>query len=57
MIVKKIIQDKNLDSKQLAMDLEIAQTHAINLIKGVYAPSLKLMRKIRQVYNIPLGGL
>jgi transcriptional regulator with XRE-family HTH domain len=57
MIVKKIAQDKNLDSKQLAMDLEISQTHAINLIKGVYAPSLKLMRKIRQVYNIPLGGL
>ena len=57
MIVKKIAQDKNLDSKQLAMDLEISQTHAINLIKGVDAPSRKLMRKRRQVYNRPGGGL
>ena len=56
MNVKKIIQDKKIDPKDFARDLDVSVTHVYNLIDGKYNPSMKLMKKIRQTYDIPLGS-
>ena len=53
---KKIMKDKKIDVHQLASDLDVSSTHIINLIAERYGPSLKLLKKIREVYKIPLGG-
>ena len=57
MNVKKIIQDKKIDPKDFARELDVSVTHVYNLIDGKYNPSMKLMKKIRQTYDIPLGGV
>ena len=56
MMLKKIMKDKNIDVHQMASDLDVSSTHIINLIAERYGPSLKLLKKIREVYKIPLGG-
>ncbi len=56
MMLKKIMKDKNIDVHQMASDLDVSSTHIINLIAERYGPSWKLFKKIREVYNIPLGG-
>jgi len=56
MNLKKIMKDKKIDVHQMASDLDVSSTHIINLIEKRYSPSLKLLTKIRKVYDIPLGG-
>ncbi len=56
MNLKKIMKDKKIDVYQMASDLDVSSTHIINLVAKRYSPSLKLLKKIREVYNIPLGG-
>lgn len=56
MNLKKIMEDKKIDVHQMASDLDVSSTHIINLVANRYNPSLKLLKKIREVYNIPLGG-
>jgi transcriptional regulator with XRE-family HTH domain len=50
------MKDKKIDVHQMASDLDVSSTHIINLIEKRYSPSLKLLTKIRKVYDIPLGG-
>ena len=57
MNVKKIIQDKKIEPKDFARELDVSVTHVYNLIDGKYNPSMKLMKKIRQVYKMPLGSV
>ena len=55
MLLKKIMKDKNIDVHQMASDLDVSSTHIINLIAKRYGPSLKLLKKIRKIYDVPLG--
>ena len=55
MNVKKIVEQKNIDTHQLARDIDISYTYADLLINAKKQPSKKLMKKIREIYNIPLG--
>jgi len=55
MNVKKIVKEKNINTHQLARDLDISYTYADLLINSKRIPSIKIMKKIREVYNIPLG--
>tara|TARA_R100000655_G_scaffold53198_2_gene91093 strand:+ start:2541 stop:2714 length:174 start_codon:yes stop_codon:yes gene_type:complete len=55
MNVKKIVKEKNINTHQLARDLDISYTYADLLINSKRIPSIKVMKKIREVYNIPLG--
>jgi transcriptional regulator with XRE-family HTH domain len=57
MNVKKIIEEKNIDTHQLARDIDISFTYADLLIKSKRKPSIKIMKKIREVYKLPLGVL
>ena len=57
MNVKKIIEEKNIDTHQLARDIDISFTYADLLIKSKRKPSIKIMKKIREVYKLPLGIL
>ena len=57
MNVKKIIQEKNIDPKDFARSVDVSITHVYNMMEGKTNPSLKLMKKIREVYNMPLGSL
>ncbi len=56
MNVKKIIQDKKIDPKDFARSVDVSITHVYNMMEGKANPSLKLMKKIREVYNMPLGS-
>ena len=56
MNVKKIIQDKKIDPKDFARELDVSVTHVYNMMDGKTFPSLKLMKKIRQTYDMPLGS-
>ena len=55
MNVKKIVKEKNIDTHQLARDLDISYTYASLLIKSKRIPSITVMKKIREVYKLPLG--
>ena len=57
MNVKKIIQEKNIDPKDFARSVDVSITHVYNMMEGKTNPSLKLMKKIREVYNMPLGSV
>ena len=57
MNVKKIIQDKKIDPNDFARELDVSVTHVYNMMEGKTNPSLKLMKKIREVYNMPLGSI
>ena len=57
MNVKKIIQDKKIDPKDFAREVDVSVTHVYNMMEGMSNPSLKLMKRIRQVYNMPLGSV
>ena len=57
MNVKKIIQDKKIDPKDFAREVDISITHVYNMMERKSNPSLKLMKRIRQVYNMPLGSV
>ncbi len=57
MNVKKIIQEKNIDPKDFAREVDVSVTHVYNMMEGKSNPSLKLMKRIRQVYNMPLGSV
>ena len=56
MNVKKIIQDKKIDPKEFARELDVSVTHVYNMMDGKSNPSIKLMKRIREVYNMPLGS-
>ena len=55
MNVKKIVEEKNIDTHQLARDLDISYTYADLLINSKRIPSIRVMKKIREVYKLPLG--
>jgi|TARA_R100001594_G_scaffold81241_1_gene115772 transcriptional regulator with XRE-family HTH domain len=55
MNVKKIVEEKNIDTHQLARDLDISYTYADLLINSKRIPSITVMKKIREVYKLPLG--
>ena len=55
MNVKKIVEEKNIDKHQLARDLDISYTYADLLINSKRIPSIRVMKKIREVYKLPLG--
>lgn len=55
MNVKKIVEEKNIDTHQLARDIDISYTYADLLINSKRKPSIKIMKKIREVYKLPLG--
>ena len=57
MNLKKIAQERNLDAHKLSRDLDISYTHADLLLRSKRSPSVKLMKKARQVYNLPLGDI
>ena len=57
MNVKKLLEDKNIDPKDFARAVDVSDAHVYNLVQGKYAPSLKLMKKIREVYKLPLGDI
>ena len=56
MNVKKIIQEKNIDPKDFARSVDVSITHVYNMMEGKASPSIRLMKKIREVYNMPLGS-
>ncbi len=55
MNIKKIIEERNIDTHQLARDIDISYTYADLLIKSKRIPSITVMKKIREVYKLPLG--
>ena len=55
MNVKKLLEKNKIDPKEFARTLDVSDAHVYNMIQGKYAPSIKLMKKIRQLYNLPLG--
>ena len=57
MNLKKIAQEKNLDAHKLSRDLDISYTYADLLLRSKRNPSVKLMKKASQVYNLPLGDI
>ena len=57
MNIKKIAEEKNIDAHKLSRDLDISYTYADLLLKSKRTPSIKVMKKFREVYNIPLGGI
>ena len=57
MNLKKIAQERNLDAHKLSRDLDISYTYADLLLRSKRNPSVKLMKKARQVYNLPLGDI
>ena len=57
MNVKKIIQEKNIDPKEFARSVDVSITHVYNMMEGKANPSIKLMKRIREVYNMPLGSI
>ena len=57
MNLKKIAQEKNLDAHKLSRDLDISYTYADLLLRSKRNPSVKLMKKARKIYNLPLGDI
>lgn len=57
MNVKKIVEEKNIDTHQLARDIDISYTYADLLVNSKRKPSIKIMKKIREVYKLPLAIL
>jgi|TARA_E500000305_G_C3958764_1_gene205961 transcriptional regulator with XRE-family HTH domain len=57
MNVKKIVEEKNIDTHQLARDIDISYTYADLLVNSKRKPSIKIMKKIREIYKLPLGVL
>jgi len=57
MNLKKIAQEKNLDAHKLSRDLDISYTYADLLLRSKRNPSVKLMKKAREVYKLPLGDI
>tara|TARA_R100001224_G_C3960987_1_gene129112 strand:- start:441 stop:614 length:174 start_codon:yes stop_codon:yes gene_type:complete len=57
MNIKKISEERNINAHQLSRDLDISYTYADLLLKSKRTPSVKVMKKFRAVYNIPLGNL
>ena len=57
MNVKKIVEQKNIDTHQLARDIDISYTYADLLVNSKRKPSIKIMKKIREIYKLPLGVL
>ena len=57
MNLRKIAQERNLDAHKLSRDLDISYTYADLLLRSKRSPSVKLMKKARQVYNLPLGDI
>tara|TARA_R100001129_G_scaffold31413_2_gene20859 strand:+ start:4062 stop:4238 length:177 start_codon:yes stop_codon:yes gene_type:complete len=56
MKIKKILEEKNIDTHQLARDLDISYTYADLLVNAKNSKySVKVMKKIREVYKLPLG--
>jgi transcriptional regulator with XRE-family HTH domain len=56
MKIKKILEEKNIDTHQLARDLNISYTYADLLVNAKNSKySVKVMKKIREVYKLPLG--
>ena len=55
MNVQKLAKEKNLDAHKLSRDIDVSYTYADLLIKSERKPSIKVMKKIREVYNLPLG--
>jgi transcriptional regulator with XRE-family HTH domain len=55
MNLKKIALEKRLDAHKLSNDLNISYTYADLLLKSKRTPSVKVMKKFREVYKIPLG--
>jgi transcriptional regulator with XRE-family HTH domain len=55
MNLKKIALEKKLDAHKLSSDLDISYTYADLLLKSKRTPSIKVMKKFREVYKIPLG--
>jgi transcriptional regulator with XRE-family HTH domain len=54
MNLKKIALEKRLDAHKLSNDLNISYTYADLLLKSKRTPSVKVMKKFREVYKIPL---
>ena len=57
MNIKKLAKEKNLDAHKLSRDIDVSYTYADLLIKSERKPSIKVMKKIREVYNMPLGSI
>ena len=57
MNVKKLAKEKNLDAHKLSTDINVSYTYADLLIKSKRKPSIKVMKKIREVYKLPLGDI
>lgn len=55
MNLKKIALEKKLDAHKLSSDLDISYTYADLLLKSKRTPSVKVMKKFREVYKLPLG--
>ena len=57
MNIKKLAEERNIDAHKLSRDLDISYTYADLLLKSKRQPSVKVMKKAREVYNVPLGNL
>jgi|TARA_R100001015_G_C4477551_1_gene59115 transcriptional regulator with XRE-family HTH domain len=57
MNIKKLAEERNIDAHKLSRDLDISYTYADLLLKSKRQPSVKVMKKAREVYNVPLGGI
>tara|TARA_A100001201_G_C3954203_1_gene160598 strand:+ start:288 stop:461 length:174 start_codon:yes stop_codon:yes gene_type:complete len=55
MNIIKLAKEKNLDARKLSEDLDISYTYADLLLKSKRTPSVKVMKKFREVYKLPLG--
>jgi transcriptional regulator with XRE-family HTH domain len=56
MNIKKIAKERNIDARKLSTDLDISYTYANYILRSNRPPSLKIIKKMRSVYNIPLGS-
>lgn len=56
MNIKKIAKERNIDARKLSIDLDISYTYAHFILTTNRRPSLKIVKKMRSVYNIPLGS-
>jgi DNA-binding Xre family transcriptional regulator len=56
MNIKKILEERNIDTHQLARDIEISYTYANLLVNAKNSKCSKsVMKKIREVYKLSLG--
>jgi transcriptional regulator with XRE-family HTH domain len=56
-VLDRYMQDKGLTQEEFASELGVQRSHLAKLLSGDRRPSLRLLRKMRDVTKIPVEKL